>query len=580
MAGISAIALSAAARGGLVGLALFGGFELGEYLSKFQAVKDAMGEMFTPLFGVMAEMQKFFEKYDSKDRRVVKEGGYDSNGNYAPAQYETNAERAARQAAEARAAQGSFNAGGESRTLRQMEAGYTNTQAVRATSASGGMPTGTSHYIPREQKQAEQEAEIAVTLENARYRREEADLKASYDTRMSMHARVPQRRHDERHRLQREGVRAQRRVRAVAEQELRTHVTNLIAQRQILLGKHRDTAKIDADIAKANDDLNNTVLKNQTRAVSDAANEWKKFNEQTQSVIDTAQKGNVELKDEVEALKNHTKEKKDNILASLDARLVIEKETLARLESEQATWDICKALTAEQEAKKGEIETAKKAIDTMQAERNARKGLLTERKQLESNWINGAIKGLQDYEDKSLSTAKIMESAFKKAFTGLEDLIVNWVTHGKANIHEFLNSIGQDILRMLVKLNITQPLANFFQGLLSGSGSGGGGGIIGAIVSLLGGGGSGSSSGGSAGNTFTGVGNAVSSLGTIGSFAQGVWTGNGTGLAGGAGAYVGSHIGATGLGGYLVGTPGYALPRARPAPCWAAPTASSARPVS
>ena len=62
-----------------------------------------------------------------------------------------------------------------------------------------------------------------------------------------------------------------------------------------------------------------------------------------------------------------------------------------------------------------------------------------------------------------------------KAFKGLEDTLVNFVTTGKLQFKSLVQSIIADLARLTIRKGITQPLFNAFTSALSGGLGGGGG---------------------------------------------------------------------------------------------------------
>jgi lambda family phage tail tape measure protein len=103
--------------------------------------------------------------------------------------------------------------------------------------------------------------------------------------------------------------------------------------------------------------------------------------------------------------------------------------------------------------------------------------------------IFGAHEALRKYAEDASNTGAQIESVMTSAFKGMEDALVSFVTTGKLNFKSLVDSIIADIARMVIRSQITGPLAKIINGALDGSG--GGGGIAGLISSLIGGGGGG-----------------------------------------------------------------------------------------
>lgn len=103
----------------------------------------------------------------------------------------------------------------------------------------------------------------------------------------------------------------------------------------------------------------------------------------------------------------------------------------------------------------------------------------------QGNWQNGAIKALKDYADAAADVAGQTYDLFNNAFTGLEDLAVDFFTKGTADWRGFLDGIAAEITRFIVR----QQLSGFFESMLGGaSGGGSQGGWVNALWGLFGGG--------------------------------------------------------------------------------------------
>lgn len=102
----------------------------------------------------------------------------------------------------------------------------------------------------------------------------------------------------------------------------------------------------------------------------------------------------------------------------------------------------------------------------------------------------GASEALRNYFDESQNVFKQTEEAVGSAFKGMEDALVEFVKTGKLDFKSLVDSIIADIARIVIKQQITGPLA----GLLSGALGGGGysaadqAGLDGLITGLLSGG--------------------------------------------------------------------------------------------
>nr|WP_321482857.1 phage tail tape measure C-terminal domain-containing protein [uncultured Cohaesibacter sp.] len=85
--------------------------------------------------------------------------------------------------------------------------------------------------------------------------------------------------------------------------------------------------------------------------------------------------------------------------------------------------------------------------------------------------------GIQSYADEATNAAQHMQQFTTSAFGGIEDALVSFVQTGKLEFKDLANSVIADLARIMIRQNITGPLA----GLLGG---GGGGSLFGLLGSL------------------------------------------------------------------------------------------------
>lgn len=95
----------------------------------------------------------------------------------------------------------------------------------------------------------------------------------------------------------------------------------------------------------------------------------------------------------------------------------------------------------------------------------------------------GAFKALNDYLDTATNIAQQTENVFSDGFKGMEDALVNFTKTGKLSFTDMANSIITDLARIMVRQNITGPLAGWLSG---GIGSLFGGGSSAAADSMVG----------------------------------------------------------------------------------------------
>lgn len=108
---------------------------------------------------------------------------------------------------------------------------------------------------------------------------------------------------------------------------------------------------------------------------------------------------------------------------------------------------------------------------------------IAQRLAAEGNWANGAARAYENYADNAANVAAQTADLFTKAFQGMEDALVSFITTGKLDFNSLANSIVADITRIIVKQQLSNAL-----GLAGGAGSGGGlMSLIGAGIGLFGG---------------------------------------------------------------------------------------------
>lgn len=87
------------------------------------------------------------------------------------------------------------------------------------------------------------------------------------------------------------------------------------------------------------------------------------------------------------------------------------------------------------------------------------KKILEYRKDEDKKWQDGASEAFKDYSKTAGLTFDNVKSAANRAIGGLEDVLVDFVTTGKASFSDFANSIIADLARIVIQQNITKPLA-------------------------------------------------------------------------------------------------------------------------
>ena len=89
---------------------------------------------------------------------------------------------------------------------------------------------------------------------------------------------------------------------------------------------------------------------------------------------------------------------------------------------------------------------------------------------LQGDWLNGATRALENYYESTRNIAGQVEEIFTNAFKGAEDALVDFFKTGKLDATSFLESLQADILRTVVRTQITGPLSQAAQGNIEGGG--------------------------------------------------------------------------------------------------------------
>jgi lambda family phage tail tape measure protein len=73
----------------------------------------------------------------------------------------------------------------------------------------------------------------------------------------------------------------------------------------------------------------------------------------------------------------------------------------------------------------------------------------------QSDWLTGAQAALNTYEESAHDIASQVQGVFTDAFTGLEDVFVQFATTGKITFKNFADSVIGDIARIIAKEEIS-----------------------------------------------------------------------------------------------------------------------------
>lgn len=75
-----------------------------------------------------------------------------------------------------------------------------------------------------------------------------------------------------------------------------------------------------------------------------------------------------------------------------------------------------------------------------------------------TQWQDGLYRGLQDIYQDTDNLAMQTENLVKNSFQNMEDTLVDFVTSGKLNMADFVNSVISDMMRMALQYAVLKPL--------------------------------------------------------------------------------------------------------------------------
>lgn len=73
-------------------------------------------------------------------------------------------------------------------------------------------------------------------------------------------------------------------------------------------------------------------------------------------------------------------------------------------------------------------------------------------------WQDGLYRGLQDIYQNADNMALQTENLVKNSFQNMEDTLVDFVTTGKLNMADFVDSVISDMMRMALQYAVIKPL--------------------------------------------------------------------------------------------------------------------------
>ena len=112
-------------------------------------------------------------------------------------------------------------------------------------------------------------------------------------------------------------------------------------------------------------------------------------------------------------------------------------------------------------------------VETIYSEKMARAAEEAAERQLRAatDWKSGATRALRDIAADASEVGDEVESAMSEAFSRLEDVIVDFVTTGKASFGDFVNFVIQEFVRIQVRKHFIAPFSEFVEGVIGHSGA-------------------------------------------------------------------------------------------------------------
>lgn len=89
----------------------------------------------------------------------------------------------------------------------------------------------------------------------------------------------------------------------------------------------------------------------------------------------------------------------------------------------------------------------------------------------QGSWVVGASEAFHNFLDDAQNVAKGVEEALSKGFDGAADSLVRFVTTGKGNFGDLIDSIMADLLRVEFKILLSKALSPIFNGLANAGGA-------------------------------------------------------------------------------------------------------------
>ena len=154
------------------------------------------------------------------------------------------------------------------------------------------------------------------------------------------------------------------------------------------------------------------------------------------------------------------------------------KELNARLKAVQDSADRSRTQLRQQAERTGSTESAnyivglQKIADEEAKQMEQERANFEERQKWNADWHGGALQALNDYLDASKNVADQTKQMWSGAFKGMEDALTTFVTTGKLNFTNLVQSIMVDLTRLEVKILMSQVLQGLFSFLTPSNFSG------------------------------------------------------------------------------------------------------------
>jgi lambda family phage tail tape measure protein len=144
-------------------------------------------------------------------------------------------------------------------------------------------------------------------------------------------------------------------------------------------------------------------------------------------------------------------------------RLVdLQQEYQRQVESLNERYSNREQSAAQAAAYQNELDRVRSHHDAMLAQEE---GYQQQRNEIMANGWNGALVAMEDYVANANNVAGQMQTFFTNAFSGLENVISDFISKGKADWKGFVDSLAAEFVRMAVKQQLSKLLQKFLPGV-------------------------------------------------------------------------------------------------------------------